>query len=156
MRSLFPTLKPLRKAQGGVSYAPNPHLKARNYGFNSGNIDRLLSGWDTTSNTVDYYLQGELRELRARSRKMVRMNPYGKRFVSTVKANVIGPAGVNVQARSLNRAGQLDSLANDAIEAAFKAWGSKHADRHGRKTWIDMQNLAIACAAQDGEFIFRK
>lgn len=178
MRALIPTLKPQKKVQGGGSldpilrddvklevtqtatitfkHAPNPHLTARNYGFNSGNVDRLLAGWDTTSNTIDFYLQGELRELRARSRKMVRMNPYGKRFIGAIKSNVIGPAGVNVQARSLNRTGQLDSLANDAIEKAFKEWGKKHADRHGRKSWVDMQNLAIACAAQDGEFIFRK
>ena len=135
-------------------YAPNPHLHSRSAGFSSSNTARLLGGWETTSHTIDFYLQQELRELRARSRKMVRANPYGKRFISTIKANVVGPQGVGVQSQSMMR-GQLDTPANAAIESAFKDWGSKNCDKHGRLTWIDMQNLAITSAAQDGEFLIR-
>jgi len=157
----------------GPSYkvAPNPFKnwtpsnseREQNYlslvlrgAFASGNASRLLSGWDSTSQTIDYYLMQELRELRARSRAMVRMNPYGKRFVSTIKANVVGPQGVQLQARSLRLDGSLDTPANDVIEAAWKLWAQKHCDFRGRHTWVDLQNLAIACAAQDGEFLMRK
>jgi lambda family phage portal protein len=151
--------------------APNPHrhwapstpAKAEDYlnivlrgGFTSANVNRLLHGWDSTSQTIDYYLQQELRPMRARSRAMVRQNPYGKRFLSTIKANVVGPQGVQVQARSLRLNGDLDTPANDAIEAAWRAWGQRHCDYHGRHTWVDLQNLAISCAAQDGEFLFEK
>ena len=140
---------------------PNPHLNARvrSAGFTSADVDRLLAGWDTSSNSIDYYLQGELTQLRARSRKMVRANPYGKRFIAMIKSNVVGPNGVNIQAQSMiaRQGGMtLDAPANDAIEAAFKAWGQKHADYSGKSTWIDLQNMAISCAAQDGEFLFRK
>jgi len=124
--------------------------------FHSEQANRLLFGWDSASQTIDYYLIQELRQLRARSRAMVRGNPYGKRFISTVKANVVGPQGVQVQARSLRLNGELDTPANDAIEAAWREWGHKHCDYLGRHTWQDIQNLCIACAAQDGEFLVRK
>lgn len=143
-------------------YAPNPHSNpkvTRSGGFTSGDIGRLLQGWDTTSNSIDYYLQTELRELRSRSRKMVRANPYGKRFIAMIKSNVVGPNGVNIQAQTTRGRGQnitLDTPANDAIESALRDWGKYHCDYSGRFTWVDLQNMAVSCAAQDGEFIFRK
>lgn len=142
-------------------YRPNPHTNpnVRSAGFFSGDVNRLLMGWETTSSSIDYYLRDELRELRSRSRKMVRANPYGKRFIAMVKSNVIGPNGVNVQVQSriMTREGEiLDTAANDAIEKAFKDWGQHHCDFHGKSTWVDLQNLAISCAAQDGEFLFEK
>lgn len=141
--------------------APNPHRnpRVRSAGFFSSESSRFLSGWETTSNSIDHYLESELTELRARSRKMVRSNPYGKKFIATLKSNVIGPTGVNIQAQTMRFTGgsmQLDTPANDAIEAAFKDWAKSHCDYLGRRTWVDMQNLAISCAGQDGEFIFRK
>jgi lambda family phage portal protein len=136
-------------------YAPNPMHKARN-AFTSVDVDRLLKGWDTTSETIDHYLRSELRQMRARSRKMVRSNPYGKRFVQTIKANVIGPSGVNFQSQSVRLNGELDTPANSAIELAFAEWGYMHCDRKQQLSWVDMQNLALSSAAQDGEFIFRK
>lgn len=146
----------------GPQYRPNPHTnpRVRSAGFYSGDIGRLLQGWESTSSSIDQYLYEELRSLRSRSRKMVRSNPYGKRFVAMVKSNVVGPNGVNIQCQSRRfRPGfgeLLDTPANDAIEAAFRDWGHHHCDFHGRSTWIDLQNLAISCAAQDGEFIFEK
>jgi len=144
-------------------WAPKTPERVENYlaiavrgGFESTTASRLLHGWDTASQTIDYYLGQELRPMRARSRAMVRQNPYGKRFLSTIKANVVGPQGVQVQARSLRLNGDLDTPANDAIEASWREWCYRHCDYHGRHTFIDLQNLAISCAAQDGEFLFEK
>lgn len=118
-----------------------------------------MSGWDTASNTIDYYLRSELRPLRARSREMVRKNPFGKRFIGTLKSNVVGPKGVKIQAQTMhfrNGAQTLDTAANDALEAAFADWAEYHCDYLGKSRWIDLQNLAISCAGQDGEYIFQK
>jgi lambda family phage portal protein len=151
-----------RSASRRDGMKPNPHKNqnVRNAGFSSGDVSRLLSGWTSTSNTIDYYLQQELRSLRARSRSMVRINPYGKRFIGTMKSNIVGPSGVGVQAQStIFRKGAgnvLDTPANDAIEAAFKDWSSFHCDFTGKSNWIDLQNMAISCAAQDGEYLFIK
>lgn len=149
--------RPIARRMERIS-APNPHSNpaVRSAGFSSGDIARLLSGWETTSNTIDYYLRSDLRALRARSRAMVRQNPYGKRFISAIKSNVVGPNGVTVQAQTKRTSGDLDTAANDALEAAFRDWGDRHCDFQGRSTWIDLQNLAISCAGQDGEFIFEK
>lgn len=125
-------------------------------GFMSESVNRLLHGWDTASQTIDFYFNQELRAMRARSREMVRRNPYGKRFILTIKANVVGPKGVQLQSRSLRLNGDLDTPANDAIERAWMDWGKRHCDYSGKHTWIDLQNMAISCAAQDGEFLFRK
>ena len=138
--------------------SPNPHTNAnvRSAGFSSNDVGRLLSGWDTASSSIDYYLCSELTQLRARSRKMVRANPYGKRFIAMIKSNVVGPSGVAVQSQVTRSSGALDTPANDAIEAAFADWAQHHADYTGKSTWVDLQNMAISCAAQDGEYIFRK
>lgn len=149
-----PAAKAVREA-----IKPNPFTspKVRSAGFFSTDVNRLLNGWDTTSNSIDYYLQSELRELRARSRRMVRSNPYGKRFIAMIKSNVIGPSGINIQSQvTVQRSSELDTAANDAIEASFREWGQRYCDFHGKLTWVDMQNLAISCAAQDGEFLFQK
>jgi lambda family phage portal protein len=143
------------------SMAPNPHRNPRvRSGFFSTEVNRLLHGWDTSSNSIDYYLRGELTGLRARSRKMVRANPYGKRFIAMIKSNVVGPNGVTIQAQTTrfrqNEGLVLDTRANEAIEAAFLDWALYHCDYTGKSTWIDLQNMAISCAAQDGEFLFRK
>lgn len=151
-----------RSSPARQSMRPNPHSNqnVRSAGFSSMDVGRLLSGWETTSDTIDFYLKDELRQLRARSRKMVRMNPYGKRFISTMKANIVGPNGVTIQAQSMRfKAGEglvLDTPANDAIEASFKDWACRHCDYTGKSTWIDLQNMAISCSGQDGEYLFRK
>lgn len=163
MRSLFPTLRTRRdgprlsKKSPSYRIAPNPHKhpKVRAGSFFSTDVGRLLQGWDQASQTVDYYLQTQLRQLRARSRDAVRANPFGKRFIQTIKSNVVGPMGVTVQAQSLFR-GEPDKAANDAIERAFSDWCQNHCDYLGRHTFVDLQNLAIGCAAQDGEFLFHK
>lgn len=137
----------------------NPHASGRvvvrSSGFFSADSGRLLAGWDTQSQNIDHYLSQELASLRARSRRMVRMNPFGKRFIATMKTNIVGPDGVIVQANTM-RNGNLDTAANEALEAAFSDWGKNYADVTGRLSWVDMQNMAISCASQDGEFIFRK
>jgi lambda family phage portal protein len=146
-----------KKARAVRQFAANPHTnpKVRSAGFFSTDVNRLLSGWDTQSNAIDYYLRQELTELRARSRKMVRANPYGKRFIAMIKSNVVGPNGINIQAQ-ITYKNKLDTAANDAIEKAFDDWAQNHCDYAGKSTWEDLQNMAIACAAQDGEFFFRK
>jgi lambda family phage portal protein len=177
-----PPAQVVAKTEPAMAVAPNPWAKMlpartdayglecdlkhqvdlayRSDGFFSSDVGRLLSGWETVSNSIDYYLQTELRQLRARSRRMVRMNPYGKRFITTLKSNVIGPNGITIQAQSMRfKAGTgevLDTPANDAIEAAFKDWAAYHCDYMGRSNWVDLQNMAISCAGQDGEFIFQK
>lgn len=133
-------------------YAKNPHTGQR-VGFFSSESDRLLSGWDTTSHSIDYYLKSELTKLRARSRRMVRSNPYGKRFIEIIKSNVVGPNGIQVNAQRTKADGKPDRRANEAVESAFRDWSQSHCDYFGRSSFCELTNMTIACAAQDGEFL---
>lgn len=161
MRSLIPTLRKRRddtRPEAAENARPIYHGKKNRFsraGYMSTDVDRLLQGWDTASQTIDYYLQTQLRPLRARSRDLVRLSPFGKRFLQTVKSNVVGPNGVTVQSQSMFR-GEPDKAANDAIEKAWSLWCQNYCDHLGRHTFVDLQNLIIGCAAQDGEFLVRK
>jgi lambda family phage portal protein len=52
--------------------------------------------------------------------------------------------------------GEPDQAANEAIERAWSDWCQNGCDYLGRHTFIDIQNLLISNAAQDGEFIVHK
>lgn len=152
---MFKFFKRFRHARR--SHPANPWTQSR--GFFSSEEGRFFTGWDTQSHSIDYYLKSDLTKLRARSRKFVRINENGKRAVVLFKSNVVGPDGVRIQAQSKsNRNGniQLDTPANDAIEAAFADWCDNHCDYRGQDSFVDQQALAISCALQDGEFLFRK
>lgn len=136
----------------------NPKLKVRNSFFSS-DAPRFFDGWASQSNSIDFYLRSELTKLRARSRELVRKSPLGKRYISLLKSNIIGPNGVSVQARTIRFTSgreELDERANSAIEAAFDDWKMNHCDVKDKKNFLAFQNGAIANAGQDGEFIFRK
>ena len=135
---------------------PNPHSQVR--GFYSPDSDRLLTGWTSQSSSIDYYLGEDLTSLRARSRELVRKNPYGAQFVRVMRKNIVGHSGVSVQARTtIFRNGQevLDERANTAIETAWKDWCQSHCDYRGQSAFIDLQRMAVNSACQDGEFLFR-
>lgn len=123
-------------------------------GFFSNDSDRFFTGWDTQSSSIDYYLRSELTKIRARSRELVRKNSYGKRYIEILKSNIVGPYGVKISAQRQTARGKLDKQANDAVEKAFNDWAMYHCDFHGKASFVDMQNMAIACAGQDGEFIY--
>ena len=126
-------------------------------GFEGAKIDRLTQSWSTSITSPDGELESQLRSLRARSRQLAANNDHMKHFLQLVGDNVIGPAGVQFQARSRNLDGTLDKVANDRVEAEFKSWG-----RFGSPTmdggldWVGLQKLAVETVARDGEFIARE
>jgi lambda family phage portal protein len=131
---------------------------ARKRGFDAAKLSRLFSDWVTASTTVDADVEAGLSILRARSRQLCANNDYGKRFMSMLSANVVGPAGIKLQARAkLNGTGaELDTVANDKIEAAWQKWCKKeNCTVTGKLTFIDVQKLVVSAAARDGEFIVR-
>lgn len=134
------------------TYAPSKAQRQHFRNFIAAENSRLNHNWTTHSASINAYLLRDLTVLRARSREQARNNPLGRRFVSLMKNNIAGTSGVSVQAQS-KRNDQLDTLANDAIEAAFKDWSQNYADVDGRLSFADIQNMAIGSAATDGEFL---
>lgn len=92
-----------------------------------------------------------------RSREQWLNNDYVRAFVRLIRQNVVGPQGVIMQAKATTARGKLDKPLNDALEADWADWGEKgNCDVTGKLSWREIQCLAVATAARDGEFIFRK
>ena len=137
------------------TYKPSAQQKRHYQRFMSASADRLTEDWTTESYPIDQHIKKDLHALRARSRELARNNEYARRFLNMVKHHVIGPTGIKVQAQVMrgdNRK-KLDDAANDAIEAAWADWGKTDCTVDGRYTWLEVQQLAIATIAQDGEFL---
>jgi lambda family phage portal protein len=129
-----------------------PWVTARS--FAAGATDRLTSDWSSTPVSADLAVYQNQKALRARSREQWRNNDYARRFVSMVKANVVGTKGVLFQSRVRDEGplGGEDRLACDAIEAAWADWGRPpNCDLFRRMSWVDHQRLAIGGVAMDGE-----
>ena len=126
-------------------------------GFFSKDVNRLVHGWTVDSASIDYYLLQELRSLRARSRELCRQNEYALNFQRAMRRNIVGPRGVNVQPAVARSNKERDKSACDAFAAAWMDWGDGcHCDVSGRLSWLELQNLLVYTAAQDGEFLLRK
>lgn len=116
--------------------------------FDGAQSDRLLFGWDSHPASIEQVLRADLRSLRARCREQVRNNDYAKRFQNLLLANVVGPHGIQVQAK-------VSDTVNTALDAAWAAWGEDHCDVTGQLSFCDVQRLFISSMVHDGEFLCR-
>jgi lambda family phage portal protein len=124
--------------------------------FDAGETDRLTASWGTTPLTADDVVRRNQRVLVARSREQAANNDHGKAFLRMVRQNVVGPRGVQLQAQAQDIGGALDSVANEAIEAAWAKWcRPQTADVTGQLSWRSLQGLLTITAARDGEFMVR-
>lgn len=125
--------------------------------FQAGKQDRLQSEWPTMPLPVDDIVRRNQRVLVARSREQAVNNDYARSFLRMARQNIVGPRGVQLQAEPRDTNGQIDNMAADAIEAAFREWGkTQNCDVAGVQTWRALQGLAVTSTARDGEFMFLK
>jgi lambda family phage portal protein len=146
--------------QGGVQgkrprMAPLGRMVARM--FDAGESDRLTASWGSQPLTADQVVQRNHRTLVARSREQVSNNDYARAFIRMCVQNIVGPAGVTLQAQAKDASGKLDELANQALELMWRDWGKpQHCDITGRQSFRALCESAVRAAARDGEFFFRK
>jgi len=121
-------------------------------GFAAAEDEYFLSDFQGTSLSIDAELVRGLRKMRMRSRTLSHDNDYAKKFISMVKANVVGTTGIMLQAKTKDSRGGLDKADNDYLEKSFKEWGRMENCTMGKRlSWVDMQNLFIETVARDGE-----
>lgn len=119
--------------------------------------DRLQASWNPNGQSADSAIRMGLRRMRARSREQFYNNEYAKHFYRLLKNNVIGPAGIRLQAKAKDPGGTPDRAANAKIEAGWKKWGKRGTcDVTGKLSWLDVQRLALETTARDGEVLIRK
>lgn len=129
--------------------------------FSAGNVGRLTASWLSSDIALNTLLESQLAIIRARSRKLGRDTSAGKRFITLVKNNIVGPDGFRMQSRCgdyRNGKWVLDDIANQTIEEHFKNWcKSEHCDITGQSTFAEMTRmLAGEGLARDGEFLVRE
>ncbi|MGI9158136.1 MAG: phage portal protein, partial [Saprospiraceae bacterium] len=100
----------------------------------------------TSANTE---ISGAARDLRNNHRDMVRNNPYAKKAVGVIAANVVGN-GIKPSIQSTG------SRALRAAKSAWKMWADTTAcDYEGRKTFPGIQRLVMQSVAESGEVFIR-
>ena len=135
--------------------SPEQKLVSKQRKFAAAELSSLLATWTTVKEEIDTDIKSGGQRLRSRARDAAKNNDYARRYLQLVKTNVVGQNGIRLQVRSKNRKGEMDTVANDKTEAAWKLF-SKSVDVTGRLTIIDLQNMMIEGTARDGEFLARE
>ena len=144
-------------AQGRAGLTPVTLLQAKprqQRSYAAAQVNRLTQGWSTVSASANSDIHRSLDSVRARSRKLANDDEYVKKWLAMVTTNVVGSNGFRFQARVYDKPGMPDTMANDAIEAAWAKFGKKGvADVTGRQTLTGLCQLGIKAAARDGEVL---
>lgn len=134
-----------------------PGRRARNAmrlvgGIDAARVDRFAETWTGTPVTPDELLMLWHRILQARSRDMANNDPYMRRFVRGVRANVVGHGPKLRCAVKVASTSKSDAKTNSAVLQSWNDWGeAENCDVTGRKSWLQMLLLAAATLAVDGE-----
>lgn len=128
--------------------------KDKKRSFSGASVSRLTSDWTTTSSTPNSDVYADLGKLKTRSRNLVQNNGYAKKFINSVRNNVVGSHGLILQCMAKDNNGTYDKAANDIIEEAWQKW-AECCDVTRKMSLIDVQDSAIEAVAQDGEVIIR-
>jgi lambda family phage portal protein len=123
--------------------------------FDGAGIHRLLLDWIARSRSADEDIRGDIRLLRARARELARNNSYVKRYFRFLTNNVIGPAGIRLQAQIKTPKGENDVTTNAAIESAWNDWASSPVTVDGRLGLRRFEKIILKTMACDGECLVR-
>lgn len=122
--------------------------------FFSGDSDTFLSGWETNTHSIDFYLKSELRKIQSRCRKTSRKNPFGSRYVTLLRSNVVGSDGFRLKSSVTFGNKKPDRAANSAIQDAWRDFCKKgNVDVEGKRSMKEFCKTVIASTAYDGTFI---
>lgn len=138
-----------------VAAAKQSSMGSRSYAGAANN--RINADWTALNTSADSEILTSLRVLRARSRQLVRDNPYAKHFATRLIPNNVVGSGIGMQAAVVNARGKLQTGINDSIEAAWAAWSDKrYCHTAGRLGFADIERMAMVQLVTAGEVIIRK
>lgn len=123
--------------------------------YQAAKASRLTSGWAQTNTSADSELISSIRNLRARSRALVRDAAYAKRAKVIVMNNIVG-SGIGLQAR-VKIGDRLYKRINDEIEAAWDRWcRADSCHTGGTLHFSDLERAAMGQVFEAGEIFIRK
>lgn len=119
--------------------------------------DRLYEDWQAWSASPEFETRYDFKFARARARWMARNNPWIVGFLDELANNVVGPNGIQLQARIRDLLGKLDKQANFIIEAAWDEWCfPENASADGHDSFTELLRQIIQTIAVDGECFLRR
>lgn len=130
-------------------------LKVMN-NYDGARLDRFGSSWNPVDATAEQ-TSGPYRQiLRNRARDLERNSDIAESVVSGIVRNVVG-AGIRMQARVEDSAGNDMTELNNAIEQAWRKWcRSRNCDVMGQSSFAEMQAMALRRRVVDGEIFIIK
>lgn len=154
---LFRTTAPQAPAPGALKtrQKPLPRTVAATRGaWQGAEFSRLVSGWLTSSVPINQEIAGDLANLRSRARDLAKNSDYIRRFLQTVKTNVIGPEGFRFQSGVIRSNGKPDGPAREAIEQGWAAFSRRGVpDTQRRLSLRDLISVVVEGLFRDGEAI---
>lgn len=112
--------------------------------------------WRTTGSTLNQDLERGLSVLVARSRNLTRNNDWARRFLIQLRTNILGPAGMRLQARMIKRDGTANKQLNVMLETFWRKWGKKgNCEVSGKLSWRACERVLLDHLARDGEVLVR-
>lgn len=124
--------------------------------FDATRVDRLYSGWSAYMAHPDREVQYSLPHLRARVREQVRNNPLVAGYVESDADMVLGPQGMDLQAKVTNRNGDPATSTNAEIERGWKDFcRAENCSANGKMSFRSIERMAIRMEDMDGEAFIR-
>lgn len=147
-------LVPFNKIRSAKSNHVSPTLYKRRY--DGALINRLTADWVTSSTSADSELLSSLKQLRNRSRDLVRNNDYARGAVRTIVNNVVGK-GISLQSQvKKRRNGLMDEATNTNIESLWRDWNNqKYCHTGGKLCFADIERLVLRSIVESGEVLIR-
>lgn len=109
---------------------------------------RRTSNWSANGSSANAAMMGSLPLLRARSRDLVRNNPYAKRGIQVIANNVVG-SGILAQPSADDPRGGEQAL------ALWDSW-VEECDAEGAQNFYGIQNLAMFTTGESGSVLLRR
>jgi len=145
------------KALAGFESRPvgRPSAQGGTRMYASAAPNRINKGFPSFNTSADFELVVSLRNLRSRSRQLVRDAAYAKSAKRTIINNVIG-TGIKLQGLVQNARGSLNERVNDGIEAAWQTWCQADSCHTGGEVHFhDMERLMMGQVFETGEIFIR-
>jgi lambda family phage portal protein len=136
-------------------------VRAQRRNFDAAVMSRLTGSWPTADNGINAALWSGLAQMRARARQLAKNDSYAQRFLSMVRANVVGPTGGKWQSRAVtwmpDGSAKPDQLANRIIEREWDRWSRRGScEITQRMSLVSLMQVYIGSMARDGEVLIRR
>ena len=128
-------------------------LRQAQRSFAAAETPAWTASWPTHSQGINTDLERQLPTLRARAHDLARNNEWAIRYMLQLDDNVLGEQGIRLQMRLKLSDGTQDNKTNDLMESAWNRWG-QNCEVSGL-CWREVETVALAGLAQDGEILYR-